>query len=156
MQVCRKKYAKSADANQTIMQLIIQVLVNNNVYAWRVHRPVHLAYQPTLLFSQNKSATSNQPAVLFSQNKSAPATSHQPNEQDPWCVYECVSWPTTFCWLTTNACRVSFMCRAITYNQPAFQYPRSSASMDDHIILDELSKPKLNPKLQHQCSMHPL
>jgi hypothetical protein len=33
MQVCRKKYAKSADANQTIMKLIIQVLVNNNVYA---------------------------------------------------------------------------------------------------------------------------
>jgi hypothetical protein len=40
-----------------------------------------LAYQPTVLFSQNKPATSNQPAVLFSQNKSAPATSNQPNEQ---------------------------------------------------------------------------
>jgi hypothetical protein len=37
--------------------------------------------QPTVLFSQNKPATSNQPAVLFSQNKPAPAISHQPNEQ---------------------------------------------------------------------------
>jgi hypothetical protein len=46
-------------------------------------RPVRLAYQPpvTVLFSQNKSATSNQPAVLFSQNKSASVTSNQPNEQ---------------------------------------------------------------------------
>jgi hypothetical protein len=43
--------------------------------------PVRLAYQPIVLFSQNKPATSNQPAVLFSQNKSAPATSNQPNEQ---------------------------------------------------------------------------
>jgi hypothetical protein len=34
-----------------------------------------------VLFSQNKSATSNQPAVLFFQNKSAPAISHQPTEQ---------------------------------------------------------------------------
>jgi hypothetical protein len=32
-------------------------------------------HQPAVLFSQNKSATSNQPAVLFSQNKPAPATS---------------------------------------------------------------------------------
>jgi hypothetical protein len=40
-----------------------------------------ISHQPTVLFSQNKSATSNQPAVLFSQNKSAPAISHQPNEQ---------------------------------------------------------------------------
>jgi hypothetical protein len=37
--------------------------------------------QPTVLFPQNKSAASNQPTVLFSQNKSAPAISHQPNEQ---------------------------------------------------------------------------
>jgi zinc finger SWIM domain-containing protein 3 len=44
-------------------------------------RPVRLAYQPTVLFSQNKLATSNQPAVLFCQNKSAPVTSNQPNEQ---------------------------------------------------------------------------
>jgi hypothetical protein len=40
-----------------------------------------ISYQPTVLFSQNKPATSNQPAVLFSQNKSAPTISHQPNEQ---------------------------------------------------------------------------
>jgi hypothetical protein len=39
-----------------------------------------ISHQPTVLFSQNKPATSNQPAVLFSQNKSAPAISHQPNE----------------------------------------------------------------------------
>jgi hypothetical protein len=40
-----------------------------------------ISHQPTVLFSQNKPATSNQPAVLFSHNKSAPAISHQPNEQ---------------------------------------------------------------------------
>jgi hypothetical protein len=40
-----------------------------------------ISYQPAVLFSQNKPATSNQPTVLFSQNKSAPAISHQPNEQ---------------------------------------------------------------------------
>jgi hypothetical protein len=45
-------------------------------------RPVRLVYQPPVLFSQNKPATSqNQPAVLFSQNKPAPAISHQPTEQ---------------------------------------------------------------------------
>jgi hypothetical protein len=45
------------------------------LFAWLI------SHQPTVFFSQNKSATSNQPAVLFSQNKSAPATSNQPNEQ---------------------------------------------------------------------------
>jgi hypothetical protein len=40
-----------------------------------------ISHQPTILFSQNKPATSNQPAVFFSQNKSAPGISHQPNEQ---------------------------------------------------------------------------
>jgi hypothetical protein len=40
-----------------------------------------ISHQPTVLFSQNKSATSNQPTVLFFQNKPAPAISHQPNEQ---------------------------------------------------------------------------
>jgi hypothetical protein len=38
-----------------------------------------ISHQPTVLFSQNKPATSNQPTVLFSQNKSAPAMSHQQN-----------------------------------------------------------------------------
>jgi hypothetical protein len=38
-------------------------------------------HQPAVLFSQNKSVTSNQPTVLFSQNKPAPAISHQPTEQ---------------------------------------------------------------------------
>jgi hypothetical protein len=40
-----------------------------------------ISHQPTVLFSQNKPATSNQPTVLFSQNKSASVISHQPNEQ---------------------------------------------------------------------------
>jgi hypothetical protein len=39
------------------------------VFVWLI------SHQPTVLFSQNKPATSNQPAVLFSQNKSAPTTS---------------------------------------------------------------------------------
>jgi hypothetical protein len=45
------------------------------MFAWLI------SHQPTVLFSQNKPATSNQPAVLFSQNKPAPAISHQPTEQ---------------------------------------------------------------------------
>jgi hypothetical protein len=40
-----------------------------------------ISHQTTVLFSHNKSATSNQPAVLFSQNKPAPVISHQPTEQ---------------------------------------------------------------------------
>jgi hypothetical protein len=45
-----------------------------------------ISHQPTVLFSQNKSAISNQSTVLFSQNKSAPAINHQPTEQavHPW------------------------------------------------------------------------
>jgi hypothetical protein len=43
-----------------------------------------ISHQPTVLFSQNKPATSNQPAVLFSHSKSAPAISHQRNEQAEW------------------------------------------------------------------------
>jgi hypothetical protein len=43
-----------------------------------------ISYQSAVLFSQNKSATSNQPAVLFSLNKSAPVISHQPTEQAVW------------------------------------------------------------------------
>jgi hypothetical protein len=45
------------------------------LFAWLI------SHQPTILFSQNKPATTNQPAVFFSQNKPAPAISHQPNEQ---------------------------------------------------------------------------
>jgi hypothetical protein len=40
-----------------------------------------ISYQPAVLLSQNKPATSNQPTILFSQNKPAPVISHQPNEQ---------------------------------------------------------------------------
>jgi hypothetical protein len=36
-----------------------------------------ISHQPAILFSQNKSGTSNQSAVLSSQNKPAPAISHQ-------------------------------------------------------------------------------
>jgi hypothetical protein len=44
-----------------------------------------ISHRPTILFSQNKPATSNQLTILFSQNKSTPAISHQPNEQtDNW------------------------------------------------------------------------
>jgi hypothetical protein len=50
------------------------------MFAWLI------SHQPTVLFSQNKSANTNQPAVLFSQNKSASATSHQPNEQTNTCM----------------------------------------------------------------------
>jgi hypothetical protein len=39
------------------------------LFAWLI------SHQSTVLFSQNKPATSNQPAVLFSQNKPARATS---------------------------------------------------------------------------------
>jgi hypothetical protein len=52
----------------------------HSLFAWLI------SHQPTVLFSQNKPATSNQSAVLFSQNKSAPAISHQPNEQAVSCV----------------------------------------------------------------------
>jgi hypothetical protein len=43
-------------------------------FAWLIR------HQPAVLFSQNKSGTSNEPTVFFSQNKSAPAISHEPNE----------------------------------------------------------------------------
>jgi hypothetical protein len=45
------------------------------LFAWLI------SHQSVVLFSQNKSVTSNQPAILFSQNKSVLAISHQPNEQ---------------------------------------------------------------------------
>jgi hypothetical protein len=47
----------------------------NALLAWLI------SHQPSVLFSQNKPATSNHPTILFSQNKPAPAISHQPNEQ---------------------------------------------------------------------------
>jgi hypothetical protein len=45
------------------------VLERFALFAWLINN------QPTVLFSQNKPATSSQPTVLFSQNKPAPATS---------------------------------------------------------------------------------
>jgi hypothetical protein len=45
------------------------VLERFALFAWLISN------QPTVLFSQNKPATSSQPTVLFSQNKPAPATS---------------------------------------------------------------------------------
>jgi hypothetical protein len=47
------------------------------LFAWLI------SHQPTVLFYQNKPATSNQPTVLFSQNKPAPAINHQPNAAKP-------------------------------------------------------------------------
>jgi hypothetical protein len=44
-------------------------------------RPVCLAYQPPASSTFLSQQTSDQPTVLFSQNKSALAISHQPNEQ---------------------------------------------------------------------------
>jgi hypothetical protein len=53
----------------------VRVRRTRTLFAWLI------SHQPTVLFSQNKPATSNQAAVLFSQNKPAPTISHQPNEQ---------------------------------------------------------------------------
>jgi hypothetical protein len=55
--------------------VLTSLLRTNAMFVWLI------SHQPTVIFSQNKPATSNQPAVFFSQNKSAPAISHQPNEQ---------------------------------------------------------------------------
>jgi hypothetical protein len=44
-----------------------------------------ISYQSAVLFSHHKPATSNQPTVLFSQNKSAPVIIHQPNEHAAGC-----------------------------------------------------------------------
>jgi hypothetical protein len=44
------------------------------LFVWLISPPA------SVLFYQNKSATSNQPALLFSQNKPATTISHQPNE----------------------------------------------------------------------------
>jgi hypothetical protein len=46
-----------------------------------VLRPVRLAYQPPANSTFLSEQISHQPTVLFSQNKSAPAISHQPNEK---------------------------------------------------------------------------
>jgi hypothetical protein len=65
------------------------------LFAWLI------SHQPTVLFSQNKPATSNQPALLFSQNKPASAISHQPTEQAvQFCIvsswyYRCPDGPDT-------------------------------------------------------------
>jgi hypothetical protein len=56
-------------------QLAVLFSQTNALFVWLI------SHQPTVLFSQNKSAITNQPAVLSSQNKAAPAISHQPNEQ---------------------------------------------------------------------------
>jgi hypothetical protein len=62
------------------------MLPDIRLFAWLI------SHQPTVLFSQNKSATSNKSTVLFSQNKPAPAVSHQPNEQaDYLCMLGCTN-----------------------------------------------------------------
>jgi hypothetical protein len=55
--------------------LVAQAIRTGVLLAWLI------GHQPAVLFSQNKSTTSNQPTVLFSQTKPAPVVSHQPNEQ---------------------------------------------------------------------------
>jgi hypothetical protein len=52
----------------------IETLVESSILPLIHVRLIRLAYQA--LFSHNKPATSNQPTVLFSQTKSAPAISH--------------------------------------------------------------------------------
>jgi hypothetical protein len=53
------------------MLLLLRPKTKHAMFAWLI------SHQPTVLFSQNKSATSNPPTVLFSQNKPAPTISHQ-------------------------------------------------------------------------------
>jgi hypothetical protein len=57
------------------MRLATLQLLTNALFAWLI------SHQPAVLLSQNNPATSNQPTILFSQKKSALAISHQPNEQ---------------------------------------------------------------------------
>jgi hypothetical protein len=62
-----------------------QIAIDYGWYCYKTRQSYTLfvwliSHQPTVLFSQNKPATSNQSAVLFSQNKSAPTICHQPNE----------------------------------------------------------------------------
>jgi hypothetical protein len=56
--------------------------LSSSLFVWLI------SYQPAVLFSQNKPATSKQPAVLFSQNKSATSTNHQPNKQAQVLVWQ--------------------------------------------------------------------
>jgi hypothetical protein len=65
----------------TLLIRLLLLLLSRKTLNMPSLRPVRLAYQPAVLFSQNEPATSNQPTVLFSQNKPAPAISHQPTEQ---------------------------------------------------------------------------
>jgi hypothetical protein len=67
------------------------------LFAWLIN------HQPTVLFSQNKPATSNQPAVLFSQNKPAPAISPQSNEQAVDCPCSLQWWRSWAAERTFNA-----------------------------------------------------
>jgi hypothetical protein len=59
---------------QHIFGKVFSVWLMNALFVWLI------SHQPSVLFSQKKSAISNQPTVLFSQNKPAPAISHQPTE----------------------------------------------------------------------------
>jgi hypothetical protein len=60
---------------QYVIHTVVECGLTIALFVWLI------SHQTTVLFSQNKPATSNQPAVLFSQNKPAPAISHQPTEQ---------------------------------------------------------------------------
>jgi hypothetical protein len=64
------------DASSSVVRSLLSISWTLSLFARLI------SHQPTILFSQNESATSrNPPAVLFSQNKPAPAISHQPTEQ---------------------------------------------------------------------------
>jgi hypothetical protein len=75
----KEKYALAVQCVRHTMCQIQNAKKRCQIQKSKDSRPVRLAYQPPVLFSRNKPATSNQPAVLFSHNKSAPAISHQPN-----------------------------------------------------------------------------
>jgi hypothetical protein len=87
----------------TVMSLLRDICISNLFFfsgeftgggGWGCSLFVWLiSHQPTVLFSQNKPATSNQPTVLFSHNKSAPAT-NQTNSSPSYhrCLHGSPSW----------------------------------------------------------------
>jgi hypothetical protein len=54
-------------------------LATKSLFVW------FISHQPTVFFSQNKSATSNQYFSLTTNQHQPPTTSHQPNEQAASC-----------------------------------------------------------------------
>jgi hypothetical protein len=75
---------KSQDQLQRNTASVFYTYISSNdvLFAWLI------SHEATVLFSQNKSVTSNQPAVLFSQNEPASAISHQPPAKQTGCGHE--------------------------------------------------------------------